>query len=136
MLDRVIQSEATTRDIEQSRKNYEDAAHTITIIAEQICSIEVPESTIQNWKKLLSVTRTIDDRVDHFNSQEDRLDFVEKINKSLKRDENFFPEDKELTIQLQILREILNELEEGERHFFERIVAMIFRTTEDIKNEN
>lgn len=125
----------THRDIEKSRINYEQAAQTIKIIAEEVLSLELPEKTLIDWKKLFSIIRIIDDRFDHINDQDKRADFVEKIKKSMTEVNVDFGEDEELSQKINELRELISQLDDGNRAMFERVASMIFKVTEKIKNE-
>lgn len=123
------------RDVERSRRNFEKAAHAVAVLVESVHGLPVPEKTQNQWRRLMSAVRIVDDRIDHSADTQERLALVGKLRASLKGDPVDFPGDPQLTQAMQEIGKLSEEIGDERTHFLNALFSLILTTTEEIRAE-
>jgi len=123
------------RDVEHSRRNFEKAAHAVAILVEEVHGLEVPEKTQNQWRRLMSAIRIVDDRIDHIANTQERLALVGKLRASLKGEPADFSDDLLLTQAMEQVELLSTEIGEERTHFLNALFSLIFTITEEIRSE-
>lgn len=123
------------RDVEHSRRNFEKAAHAVAILVESVHGLAVPEKTQNQWRRLMSAVRIVDDRIDHIPNTEERMALVAKLRSSLKGEPVEFPDDPSLAQAMQEVELLSGEIGAERTHFLNAIFSLILTITEEIRHE-
>lgn len=125
----------TGASLEDSRQRYMRAANRLRSLAEDVTRLEVPSTTVEQWKMLLSSIRIVDNRLDTMQNPEERAALTRNIKNTLHGDTADFSADPDLAAAMGDVRTLVEELPEERREFFVRTLTMILRVTEDVKGE-
>ncbi len=124
------------RDIERSKKNFEQAAGSVAVLVEAAHGLAVPEQTKQQWKVLMSAIRIVDDRIDHSRTIAEREALTARIKASLQGQVVDFSDDLDLHQAMYDVAQLSAEIGGERAHFLHTLLSLILRVTEDIKIES
>lgn len=123
------------RDVERSRRNFEKAAHAVAVLVESVHGLAVPEKTQNQWRRLMSAVRIVDDRIDHIANTSERTALVSKLRASLQGEPVEFPDDPPLAQAMKEVDLLSREIGEERTHFLNAIFSLILTITEEIRHE-
>jgi len=120
---------------EESLLKYEQAAEGTAKIMKEISALSVPKSSVESWKKLMSLLYRVDDYIDHMANTEERQRFLAEA-KSFLRSEDFSSEKNGDVLKIESeLDKLTKNLTQAEKDFFLRSLNLLLRITEEIKIE-
>lgn len=121
-----------------SEKRYLAVSRSLAVLLEEVHALEVPETTLENWRKLGRIMYILDDVIDSAEpeAQEKIVQFLkDQVQESASSPESIYEKQESLTKASEILEEILQNMDEENKAFLQRLVVMLLDVTLAIKEK-
>lgn len=115
---------------EESLSKYEKVADTLSLIAQEIGEVPVPEETVENWRTLLAILYHTDHYLDSITSREEKETKIEMLKKALR--EGGRGDDVFLGEVLDQIDVLTKDFSLDDKQFFSRSLTMLLTATEAV----